>query len=442
MKYITSILLFCILLFSSCKEEESNPIPPPEEQPQINLSLEDASCTEAWIKLSTSSLALPSDIDLYRDSSLVETINLTSEDTVLYVDSLLPNHTYKYQTVIQSTGQSGNQLSVNTMDTTSHNRSWEVFYFGDYSHSSIRDIAIISENDIWAVGEIYISDTTQNGYTAYNAVHWDGSQWELKRVYFPTICGSTSLSSYPARSIFAFDDGDIWISSTGDKIAILRDGVQINKFCMPWSFSINKIWGTSSNDIYIVGYNGKIAHHQNSNWSIEESGTTVDLLDIWGGSDGTLWSCGHTGDYNTSVLLRNTGFGWEKIYEGNSETQNNGYQIGPINGIWGTNEFRIYMVNKSGLYIQPNSSELILDKEIVKTSYFSFSADGTDDNNIYISGEWFVGHWNGVSYREYPVLYKQFRKYYSIKVKGNTVCAGGTDYNGPIFSQAVIVLSK
>ena len=440
MKYITSILLFCILLFSSCKEEESNPIPPPEEQPQINLSLEDRSCTEAWIKLSTSSLALPSDVDLYRDSSLVETINLTSEDTVLYVDSLLPNHTYKYQSVIQSTGQSGNQLSVTTMDTTTHNRNWEVFLFGEYAQSIIRDIAIIDENNIWAVGEIYMLDSLgQQDPNAYNVAHWDGVRWELIQLQFFTFCGQISTGSYPARSIIAFGENDIWVTS-GSQATHFNGIRQTSLLCIP--VSVNKLWGTDDNNIYAAGQIGKIAHHQNGNWSLEESGTTVDLLDIWGGSDGTLWSCGHTGDYNTSVLLRNTGFGWEKIYEGNSETQNNGYQIGPINGIWGTNEFRIYMVNKSGLYIQPNSSELILDKEIVKTSYFSFSADGTDDNNIYISGEWFVGHWNGVSYREYPVLYKQFRKYYSIKARDNTVCAGGSDYNGPIFSQAVIVLSK
>ena len=436
--FTITVLILLGICFTSCKEEENNPIPPPEDQPQVNLILEDVSCTEAWIKLSTSSLALPSAVDLYRDSSFVETINLTSEDTVLYVDSLLPNHTYKYQSVIQSTGQSGNQLSVNTMDTTSHNRNWEVFLFGEYAQSIIRDIAIIDENNIWAVGEIYMLDSLgQQDPQRYNLAVWNGNDWEIKRV--PYYYQGQPFYN-PIRSVFAFGANDIWFCGNG---LINWNGNQYNPVPIPWGpYWINKIWGTSSNDIYIVGYNGKIAHHQNSNWSIEESGTTVDLLDIWGGSDGTLWSCGHTGDYNTSVLLRNTGFGWEKIYEGNSETQNNGYQIGPINGIWGTNEFRIYMVNKSGLYIQPNSSELILDKEIVKTSYFSFSADGTDDNNIYISGEWFVGHWNGVSYREYPVLYKQFRKYYSIKVKGNTVCAGGTDYNGPIFSQAVIVLSK
>ena len=190
------------ICFTSCKEEESNPIPPPEEQPQINLTLEDRSCTEAWIKLSTSSLALPSTVDLYRDSSLVDTINLTSEDTVLYVDSLLPNHTYKYQSVIQSTGQSGNQLSVNTMDTTSHNRNWEVFLFGEYAQSIIRDIAIIDENNIWAVGEIYMLDSLgQQDPQRYNLAVWNGNDWEIKRV--PYYYQGQPFYN-PIRSVFAF----------------------------------------------------------------------------------------------------------------------------------------------------------------------------------------------------------------------------------------------
>jgi len=173
-----------------------------------------------------------------------------------------------------------------------------------------------------------------------------------------------------------------------------------------------------------------------------ESGTTVDLLDIWGSNDGTLWTCGYTDDYSTSVLLRNTGNGWEKVFEGSSLNQNNGYYIGPIGGIWGANNFRIYLMNNVGVFLHKNSNELFLENEILQFTRFSYDINGTDDNNIFISGSRFVGHWNGVSYREYPELYKEFRKYYAIKTKGNTVCAGGTDYNSPIFSQAVIVLSK
>ncbi|MGB9664444.1 MAG: hypothetical protein ACPL25_05945 [Ignavibacteria bacterium] len=106
----------------------------------------------------------------------------------------------------------------------------------------------------------------------------------MKRIYFPTVCGGTSLSSYPAKAIFAFNDGQIWISSSGDKIAILKDGIQINKFCLPSnvSMSINKIWGSSSEDLYAVGNNGNIAHWDGRVWRKLESGTSTDINDIWG----------------------------------------------------------------------------------------------------------------------------------------------------------------
>ncbi len=432
---ITSLILFG-LCFTSCKEE-NNPIPP-EEQPQVNLTLEDTSCTEAWIKLSTSSLALPSDLDLYRDSSFVETINLTSEDTVLYVDSLLPNHTYKYQSVIQSTGQSGNQLSVNTLDTTSHNRSWEVFLFGEYAQSIIKDIAIIDENNIWAVGEIYMLDSLgQQDPKRYNLAVWNGNNWKIKRV--PYYYQGQPFYN-PIRSVFAFGANDIWFCGNG---LINWNGNQYNPVPIPWGpYWMNKIWGTSDNDLYVVGDNGNIAHHQNGNWSLEESGTTVDLLDIWGGSDGTLWSCGYTSNYSTTVLLRNAGSGWVKVYEGDGLDLNNGYHIGLIGGVWSANDHRVYLMDNVGVFLQRNSNQLNLENEIINFTHFSYDIDGTDDNNIFICGDWFVGHWNGMTFREYPAVYQEHRKYYSIKVKGNTVCAGGTDYNGPIFSKAVIILSK
>ena len=49
------------------------------------------------------------------------------------------------------------------------------------------DVAIIDENNIWAVGEIYLNDSLgQPDPTPYNAVHWDGISWNLKKIYFPT----------------------------------------------------------------------------------------------------------------------------------------------------------------------------------------------------------------------------------------------------------------
>ena len=88
------------------------------------------------------------------------------------------------------------------MDTTSHNFTFQSWTFGTVGSSTLYDIAIINENNIWAVGEIMIADTSINGYTTYNAVHWNGGEWSLHKLYFYTIPGIPDTGVYEARSIF------------------------------------------------------------------------------------------------------------------------------------------------------------------------------------------------------------------------------------------------
>jgi hypothetical protein len=47
-----------------------------------------------------------------------------------------------------------------SIDTTSHNFNFQTWRFGEYSSSTLYDVAIIDENNIWAVGEIYLNDST------------------------------------------------------------------------------------------------------------------------------------------------------------------------------------------------------------------------------------------------------------------------------------------
>ena len=71
-------------------------------------------------------------------------------------------------------------------------------------------------------------------------------------------------------------------------------------------WEINKLWGSSSNDLYAVGNEGNIAHCNGSKWTKIESGTTVDLLDVSGHTDGTVCkTCGLFDpqmDYLTALL--------------------------------------------------------------------------------------------------------------------------------------------
>ena len=93
-KVIFYISLILILAVSSCKKD-NNPIPP-EDQPQASITLEDVNCTEVWLKLTTANISLPAEVRLMQDNTVAQTISLSNSDTILYVDSLLPNKTYTF----------------------------------------------------------------------------------------------------------------------------------------------------------------------------------------------------------------------------------------------------------------------------------------------------------------------------------------------------------
>jgi len=88
------VILFSsvISLLLSCNTTE-----PPINGSEIALKLEDVSCTEAWITLTTTNLQLPATVTLKQDNQTRSTINLVKTDTLLYIDSLLPNTNYQYQ---------------------------------------------------------------------------------------------------------------------------------------------------------------------------------------------------------------------------------------------------------------------------------------------------------------------------------------------------------
>ena len=182
MKLIKKIVLsaaFCSLIYLLARCDSTEP---PIEAHGLVLKLEDVSCTEALIELSTINLQIPATVILKQNNQARITINLVNPDTLLYIDSLLPNQSYTFQSIAQQINQSevsSNELSVSTMDTTSHNFNYEAYVFGDQYQSSILfDVAIINENSIWAVGEIYLLDSIGQSIR-YNAVHWDGTEWKL-----------------------------------------------------------------------------------------------------------------------------------------------------------------------------------------------------------------------------------------------------------------------
>ncbi|NOX37744.1 MAG: glucosyl transferase, partial [Calditrichaeota bacterium] len=139
---------------------------------------------------------------------------------VAYDSGLLPNQNYTYQARLLQDGKAlarSNILNLTTLDTTSHDFAWEIIEFpSPYGSGALYDVAIIDENNIWAVGEIY-ADSAQP-WLPYNAVHWDGERWNLKRIQFRYFCNQPETFSAPAKSVLAFGPNDIYIAA-GSQLA-------------------------------------------------------------------------------------------------------------------------------------------------------------------------------------------------------------------------------
>jgi hypothetical protein len=410
----SSYLIALLLLFVQCDTNE------PPINSAITLKLEDVSCTEAWIELTTTNLQLPATITLKQTDPTGETkshiLNLNTKESLLYIDSLLPNKSYQYQVSNIEYPVSSNELNVTTMDTTSHNFTFETFTFGGNAGSCvIYDVAIINENNIWAVGEIYVADTSQKGYTMYNAVHWDGNDWELKRILYEG-------NIWTITTIFAFNENDIWFSA-----AVRYDGQNFLELPIPdilMGWSPNKIWGNSSSDLYVVGNNGNIVHYNGSSWTRIESGTTTDINDVWGivDKDGlekiycAVSFVFQTGDQkiltiknnNVDSLYWNTG---RRVHSVWTDSKNNVYAVG--GGIF---------ENRKGYWNEITQVPL----------YYSRNIRGDGTNNIFDCGDYgLFAHFNGSTWRTYDELYIQ-GIYFSVAVKNNMVITVGLEGNRAI----------
>jgi len=429
------VLTLLVFVQVSCNTTE------PKLEPELLLKLEDVSCTEAWLQLSTNNIQLPATINLLKNNSVTRTFSLSIKDSLLYIDSLIPKRRHIFLVTMQQSNDVSNELSITTMDTTSHNFTWQTFTFGEYQHSVLYDVAIINENNIWAVGAIYMNDSLGNpDPNFYNLIKWDGHDWKLERIYY-NYQGSNFIA--PLHSIFSLKANQIimgsnqpmfWNGSVWLKWDLLAD---------IWNGWINNIWGSNNSNFYIIGNSGSIAHYNGISWTKIESGTNVNLHDIWGTADGkTIWTCGYTDDYGTSALIKIKDGVVEKVFEGFSNSQSNGYYVGPMSGVWTDNDYRVFMMNWGGIYLQQNKNQFFLEKEIARFSNAGFGIDGTAYNNVFACGVGFVGHWNGYTYQEYPELLQQQRTFKNVKANANIVCAVGLDYNSPIYSNAVIVLGK
>ncbi|MBI4810443.1 MAG: hypothetical protein HY800_03195 [Ignavibacteriales bacterium] len=453
---VTIILIFIPLIFfigsfNSCK----NPTQPVTfDKTKFTLTFEDAACTEVWLKLILSADVSTRRVLLKRlsinqtgDTTTIYSMRMNVTDTLIVDEGLLPKHTYTYQAELLTDDgrlihRSG-PLTVTTMDTTSHDFSWDITYLGDGSSSVLRDVAIINDTLAYAVGEIYKKDSAGNFETEpYNLAVWNGSTWKLQKaiVYYQ---GYRVVP--PLEGVFAFSPTDIWLTSS---YPIHGDGTNWALYRLPdlgINASVSKIWGTSSSSIYFVGRNGSIVFFDGKTWRRIESGTKLSLLDIYGSKDNIVIAGVDISTYK-GIVLKNNGMGWKTIAESNLITAAEIFKpklYGAITSVLitdnntiyaGGNLFYQYRFGKWN-YVKSMPENYIGGNPNVYYRGFIYKIRGNKVNDLWIVGDRnTIRHSNGASWKQIGLPYDPASDviWRSLSVKNNFCIAVGDGGNRAI----------
>ncbi len=253
---ISFILL--VVLHVSCERLTQ---PRVENQAEVQLTEVATLVQDTYLRLQVSGAPTGSVLRVYRNETVWIEHPYPKKDSLLHDSGLPPGSQLTYRAeIVQSGVVIGRSapLSVQLLDTTSHQVQWEVYEFDSpYGSGNLNDVAIVSEDNIWVVGEIY-NDSVKT-WLPYNALHWDGVKWKELKI---TVEYKSSQTLAPLRGIWCCMNGKVVLSSglpylpygDGWKLYHLWDmGVLDNN-----DGSVYKIYGKNSRDLYFYGKN---IHH-------------------------------------------------------------------------------------------------------------------------------------------------------------------------------------
>lgn len=313
-------------------------------------------------------------------------------------------------------------------DTTSHNFTWQITALGDGLSSSIlNDVAIINDTLVYAVGAIYLKDSTgQEDSSPFNTTVWNGKSWMITRA--TVDFGGSMINNIPLNGVIAFSPTDIWLVGS---LPIHGDGKNWTIFDIRTitqsSVSVEKAWGTDSKNMYFVGLGGSAVHYDGSNWQVLESGTTLPIQDIWGATNPSTRS---TEIVAVASNPLESPMGKKLLF-----LQGTNVIALPDSGL---------SLRLSGVWFSPGSSYFIVgdgiySKTHISTSdpwisvgqglplFYGESIRGNAENDIVIAGDFgLVAHFNGQTWRNFQNQVPPSNTlFHAAAIRGNMIVAVG-----------------
>jgi hypothetical protein len=188
-----------------------------------------------------------------------------------------------------------------------------------------------SLNEIWGAtsDSLHVAGDTSESYWNGLILNYVGGSWE-RDSYF--------IMDRPFFGIWGSASDDLWIVGYYG-IIIHGDGDEWWQISYsPTSKNLWAIWGADPDDIHAVGANGAAVHKGFGGWSWEPSHTEEHLYDVWGSGYDDVWAVGNNGE----ILRYCFETGWSRE---SSPTENALY------GVWGSGADDVWAVGEDGVIL-------------------------------------------------------------------------------------------
>ena len=422
-QFLISVILFSLsFLYFSCEATD-----PSIQIHKIEITQQDVSVTEAYIRIRVESPLTDGKIILFKNGNVNKIISPIAADTVVTDTAVTESTQYEYKAQIVRNDfmlTESEPISIQTLKPTSHEVLWTLYEFDSPGGSvTFNDIKIINEDDIWVAGKIFDADSDGvYRHPPSNAIHWNGSEWETKTLKFKYFYGEGRPTT---TAILAFNSNDIILASShsvkqynGEEWVNLKLFSDINGSLG----SAYTLWGTSSDNFYAGGVDGKFIKWDGVNWNSIELGITSEIVDI----------VGVTQNYSNFSTLYVAAFYMDqeppfddhmdllRINENHEVKKINFGQRTYLTTVWTNTGYPIY-TGGTGMYSNKKGRwEIINGTE--NQLIGSIRGDGLND--IFAIGKGIM-HFNGLEWHKYSEYNNNFFSLFSMDIKENVIAISG-----------------
>jgi hypothetical protein len=298
-------------------------------------------------------------------------------------------------------------------DTTSHDFQWTEYTIPE--ESNLTGVWVFNDTDILIIGNI-LWHFNGNTFSDVKPIR-NGSNTEL----------SGALNGF---TIFALSKLEYWMVHAGGSVAFHTiDGKHFDDI-RPGA--TGAIWGSSKDDIFIVGNGGKIHHYDGTKFTDMVSGTTKNLRAVWGTSHNDVWTTGYNSATDESVLLHFDGTSWTE----DEFSTTNKVKLYGIGDVWATDSsgHRLAVISGTRVFRKTDDGSWRMDTSDLKNSlgggsYIGIGAYGGTPNDMVCVGGWgYISHWNGRTWFKYDKFFDYSNSFYGpggVSMRGNTICIVG-----------------